>query len=185
MPKPLTTTLLHDSGQMLSSTVATPMGKKQDAQAVGSAITYLRRYALQSIMGLPVEDDDGNAASRRTVQPRSLPSTQTTAARIASELEALRLISYRGVWLLDKGIAPTYENSITKVFFSELEQRISGCFLEIAGLYGSLRPGSKWVPLNGNLSREYQHAFISTIAAGSSEIQRSIIALRGLGLPRE
>ena len=74
----LTTILMHTSGQMLSSTVATPMGKKQDAQAVGSAITYLRRYALQSIMGLPVEDDDGNAASRRTVQPvqrRSLPST--------------------------------------------------------------------------------------------------------------
>jgi hypothetical protein len=90
----LTTILMHTSGQMLSSTVATPMGKKQDAQAVGSAITYLRRYALQSIMGLPVEDDDGNAASRRTVQPaarRSLPSTETTAARIASELEAAGL----------------------------------------------------------------------------------------------
>jgi len=87
----LTTILMHTSGQMLSSTVATPMGKKQDAQAVGSAITYLRRYALQSIMGLPVEDDDGNAASRRTVQPRSLPSTETTAARIASELQAAGL----------------------------------------------------------------------------------------------
>ena len=90
----LTTILMHTSGQMLSSTVATPMGKKQDAQAVGSAITYLRRYALQSIMGLPVEDDDGNAASRRTVQAsqrRSLPSTETTAARIASELEAAGL----------------------------------------------------------------------------------------------
>jgi hypothetical protein len=90
----LTTILMHTSGQMLSSTVATPMGKKQDAQAVGSAITYLRRYALQSIMGLPVEDDDGNAASRRTVQPvqrRSLPSTQDWAALIAAELEGAGL----------------------------------------------------------------------------------------------
>jgi len=42
----LTTVLIHSSGQMLSSTVATPMGKKADAQAVGSAITYLRRYSL-------------------------------------------------------------------------------------------------------------------------------------------
>lgn len=90
----VTTILMHTSGQMLSSTVATPMGKKQDAQAVGSAITYLRRYALQSIMGLPVEDDDGNAASRRTVQPvqrRSLPSTQDWAALIAAELEGAGL----------------------------------------------------------------------------------------------
>jgi len=65
----LTTILMHSSGQRLSSTVGAPLGKKQDAQAVGSAITYLRRYSLQSIMGLPVEDDDGNAASRR--QPRA------------------------------------------------------------------------------------------------------------------
>ena len=73
----LTTVLGHTSGQMLSSTVAAPMGKKQDAQAVGSAITYLRRYALQSIMGLPVKDDDGNAASRRAPQQqrRQVPET--------------------------------------------------------------------------------------------------------------
>ena len=89
----LTTVLGHTSGQMLSSTVAAPMGKKQDAQAVGSAITYLRRYALQSIMGLPVEDDDGNAASRRAPQQqrRTLPSTQDWAALIAAELEGAGL----------------------------------------------------------------------------------------------
>ena len=108
----LTTTLLHTSGQMLSSTVATPMGKKQDAQAVGSAITYLRRYALQSIMGLPVEDDDGNAASRRTVQPvqrRSLPSTQDWAALIAAELEGAGLtVDAFKVWA-DKAGKPSLD----------------------------------------------------------------------------
>ena len=71
----LTTILMHSSGQRLSSTVGAPLGKKQDAQAVGSAITYLRRYSLQSIMGLPVEDDDGNAASRRQPQRRQVPET--------------------------------------------------------------------------------------------------------------
>jgi len=84
----LTTTLLHTSGQMISSTVGTPMGKKQDAQAVGSAITYLRRYSLQSIMGLPVEDDDGNAASRRTVTTSSAARTvPSTAHSWAEKLE--------------------------------------------------------------------------------------------------
>lgn len=77
----LTTTLLHTSGQMISSTVGTPMGKKQDAQAVGSAITYLRRYSLQSIMGLPVEDDDGNAASQRPVSHRA-PNPQRTTPSV-------------------------------------------------------------------------------------------------------
>ena len=91
----LTTVLIHSSGQMLSSTVATPMGKKADAQAVGSAITYLRRYSLQSIVGLPVEDDDGNAASARTVQRRparrTVPATQDWASLILAELEGAGL----------------------------------------------------------------------------------------------
>ena len=85
------------------------MGKKQDAQAVGSAITYLRRYALQSIMGLPVEDDDGNAASRRAPQQqgrRSLPSTQDWGARIAAELESAGLtVEHFNTWA-DKSKRP-------------------------------------------------------------------------------
>lgn len=97
----LTTILMHTSGQVLSSTVGAPMAKKQDAQAVGSAITYLRRYSLQSIMGLPVEDDDGNAASRpqrRQPERRAVPATpQPTqadkdwAVAIAAQLEAAGL----------------------------------------------------------------------------------------------
>lgn len=58
----LTTTLMHVSGEYVRSTVAFPVSK-QDPQGYGSAITYARRYALQSILGLPVVDDDGAAAS--------------------------------------------------------------------------------------------------------------------------
>ena len=59
----VTTLITHESGQWMTSTVSAPLGGRKDAQAVGSAITYLRRYAAQSIAGLPVEDDDGNSAS--------------------------------------------------------------------------------------------------------------------------
>lgn len=59
----LTTMLLHSSGQYMGSTFSM-QPVKQDPQAYGSAITYARRYALCSILGLaPDEDDDGNAAS--------------------------------------------------------------------------------------------------------------------------
>tara|TARA_R110000751_G_scaffold65191_7_gene133512 strand:- start:2155 stop:2865 length:711 start_codon:yes stop_codon:yes gene_type:complete len=64
----LTTILAHKSGQWMSSVVSAPVSKR-DAQGVGSAITYLRRYSAQSICGLPVDDDDGNAASRRPSPP--------------------------------------------------------------------------------------------------------------------
>ena len=56
------TILMHVSGEWMSSVLLLPM-KKQDPQAAGSAITYARRYALQSIAGIPSEDDDGNSAS--------------------------------------------------------------------------------------------------------------------------
>lgn len=56
------TILMHTSGEWLESKLLLPV-TKQDPQATGSAITYARRYALQSIAGIPSEDDDGNAAS--------------------------------------------------------------------------------------------------------------------------
>jgi hypothetical protein len=60
----LTTLLLHISGEFISSTVSAPL-TKQDAQGIGSALTYLRRYALSAIIGVVADDDDdGNAASR-------------------------------------------------------------------------------------------------------------------------
>ncbi len=58
------TILMHESGEFLSQSFTVPMSK-QDAQAAGSCITYCRRYALQSIAGIPAEDDDGNAASQQ------------------------------------------------------------------------------------------------------------------------
>jgi hypothetical protein len=59
----VTTILMHNSGEWMEDTCLLPVVKK-DPQAVGSAITYARRYSLQSIAGIPSEDDDGNAASQ-------------------------------------------------------------------------------------------------------------------------
>jgi hypothetical protein len=58
------TILMHDSGEWLSNSFTVNL-TKQDAQGAGSAITYCRRYSLQAVAGIPAEDDDGNAASKR------------------------------------------------------------------------------------------------------------------------
>lgn len=55
------TTILHQSGQWMSSCVSAPVSK-QDAQGVGSAVTYCRRYGLAAMAGIAQEDDDANAA---------------------------------------------------------------------------------------------------------------------------
>lgn len=59
------TILGHSSGQMMISTLMIPVAKK-DAQGIGSSITYARRYALSSIIGLTQKDDDGEGAVGRT-----------------------------------------------------------------------------------------------------------------------
>jgi len=58
------TILMHSSGEWLSNSFTVQL-TKQDAQGAGSAITYCRRYGLQAVAGIPSEDDDGNAASKK------------------------------------------------------------------------------------------------------------------------
>lgn len=80
----VTTRLMHSSGEWLEQDYFIPLGK-MDAQAAGSAITYARRYALQSIAGIPAEDDDGNAATQAA--PKLQTKTVTKAqAKVISDL---------------------------------------------------------------------------------------------------
>jgi alkylation response protein AidB-like acyl-CoA dehydrogenase len=65
-----------------------------------------------------------------------------------------------------------------------MQQRLARFGINLLGLYGQLTPESKWAKLQGRLERYYLNSVPLTIAAGTSEVQRNIIATRGLGLPR-
>lgn len=62
------TILLHDSGEFIGGRIEIPLAK-QDAQGVGSAITYARRYSLAAVVGIAPDDDDGEAAVGRFTSP--------------------------------------------------------------------------------------------------------------------
>lgn len=74
----VTTTLMHSSGQYIRSVFEVPVGR-QDAQGYGSAVTYLRRYALQSFIGIAPAEDDGNGASEPKSKPKAAPQTDKKA----------------------------------------------------------------------------------------------------------
>ena len=66
----LVSMLIHaETGQYLSSNYEMPVAKQNDPQALGSSITYARRYAITSILSLNVEDDDGNKGAELPKAP--------------------------------------------------------------------------------------------------------------------
>jgi alkylation response protein AidB-like acyl-CoA dehydrogenase len=112
------------------------------------------------------------------------PAVRNKLADLWVDVNIIRLLSYRVVTMQARGIVPNHEASIVKVFNSELNQRIGRAGLQLLGLHGQLGPESPYARLHGRFEKLYLTSVGSTIAAGTSEIQRNIIASRGLGLPR-
>jgi alkylation response protein AidB-like acyl-CoA dehydrogenase len=105
-------------------------------------------------------------------------------ADLAVSLNAARCMSYRIGDMQAKGAAPTYDASAMKVFTSELQQRMYQFGTSVLGVRGQLVTADPAAPYEGELAVGYLTSMAATIYAGSSEIQRNIIATRGLGLPR-
>jgi alkylation response protein AidB-like acyl-CoA dehydrogenase len=112
------------------------------------------------------------------------PFVRQKIAQISMELEAVQMLSYRTAWLVSRGEIPSYEASMLKMYGSEAEQRMSHLATQIFGLYGQLRAGAPDAVLDGEIEWGYREMVMPTFGAGANEIQRNIIATRGLGLPR-
>ena len=112
------------------------------------------------------------------------PITRNRLSDLAIEVEVSKLISYNIAWMQGQGLVPNKEASMGKVLGTELQQHVSETGMQMLGMHGQLEPGSKHAPLEGKIEHMYLTDVSQTIQAGTSEIQRNIIATRGLGLPR-
>ena len=105
-------------------------------------------------------------------------------ADLVVDVETGRLVAYRTAWLQSQGKVPNYEASIGKVWMALLGIKVGNLGVNLMGPYGVLQPGSKWAQLYGRVSTSYLLAVSGPIGGGTTEVQRNIIAQRGLGLPR-
>ncbi|MFN0148354.1 MAG: acyl-CoA dehydrogenase family protein [Dehalococcoidia bacterium] len=100
------------------------------------------------------------------------------------EFEIGRWLCYRVAEMQSQGKVPNYEASISKVFGTELQRQMGITGMRVLGMAGQFEPGTHYAPLMGRVERWALAAPSYTVAGGTSEVNRNIIATRGLGLPR-
>ena len=112
------------------------------------------------------------------------PAVRQKVAQAQIEAHVFRLIGLRSLTSAQQGRAPGPEASLTKLYWSEMDKRIQETAVGVQGPYGALAPDSPFAIEEGRWQLGWMWAQAETIYAGSSEIQRNIIAERVLGLPR-
>lgn len=115
---------------------------------------------------------------------REDPEVRHRIAGLVTELQVSRNLQRLVVSeaLMDR--IPTVEASYYKLFMNESGQRAANAALDMMGPAAVLRPESEAAPVEGRFERSYRYTVVDTIGGGASEIQKNIIATRGLGLPR-
>jgi len=120
--------------------------------------------------------------NKATIAPTDYDAARMQWADRWIEVQTATLLSYRIISMQAAGKIPNSEASIAKGYNTELTQRIARSAVKMLGMNGQLTDRS--APLKGNVAMGYLGSVSATIAGGTSEIQRNIIATRGLGLPR-
>lgn len=117
-------------------------------------------------------------------RPFDDPAVRATLARATTELEVGRLLLFRAAWLASLGEMPQVEGSMAKLHITEAFVQASSELLHVLGSAGLLPGSEPGSALGGLVEHAFRHSVVTTIYGGSSEVQREIIAGRGLGLPR-
>jgi alkylation response protein AidB-like acyl-CoA dehydrogenase len=118
---------------------------------------------------------------------RNAGADETIRQRVAQariEAHVFRATGLRSLTRAQQGQVPGPEASLTKLYWSEMDKRIQESAIALQGMYGALAPDSPWSVEEGRWQYGWMWSQAETIYAGSSEIQRNIIAERVLGLPR-
>lgn len=184
----------HEFNEVFFDNVRVPkeniVGEENRGWYVGMTTLDFERSSVGSAVGMRQEVE---TLIEYAVQYRKLgisvldmnPMLRLELADRLIEAEVGRMLSYRIASMQNRGLIPNYEASVVKVFSAELHQRIARTKMNVMGMYAQLMPGDALAPHIGAWCHQYLRSVGYTIEAGTSEIQRNIIAQRGLGLSRD
>ncbi len=152
-----------------------------ERSGIGSAVNVERR--LRRLLREARETSESMLAGDERAQAAPL---RHAFADAWIQAQVAKLFAYRIITMMEQQRVPNYEGSMAKLYLSELNQHIGGIGIRIFGLYGQLlhpiAPAE--TDVRRTVARDYLQAVSATIAGGTSEILRNIIATRGLQLPR-
>ena len=181
----------HRTNQVFFDNVRVPVeniiGEENQGWYVATTTLDSERSGIREVAGASRAFDE-IAAAVHSASPGGTrawdPIVRHKMADLAVQLQVGRMLAYRVGWMQQEGKPPTAESSVTKLFNTELHLRITRTGMEMLGLYAQVMSGSRAVLGSGAVPHDYLRNIPNTIAAGTSEVQRNIIAGRGLGLPR-
>jgi 3-oxocholest-4-en-26-oyl-CoA dehydrogenase alpha subunit len=190
------TPLRTTAGEFTSSTfydqVRVPVdnlvgAENQGWQLITNQLNH-ERVAICPVSGIlrSITEVRGWAQEQRVADGRRVIDQQWVQihlARVQARAEYLKLLNWKVAWAADKGLNPA-DASATKVFGSEFALEAYRLLLEIVGQGGYLPEGSPGAVLRGRLEHNSRSQTIFTFGGGTNEIQRDIIAMIGLGMPR-
>ena len=163
------------------------VGKVNDGWRVANTVLGYERSGVHRISAARRNLDKLIEYAKQTVRDGEplfkMPLVRNRLTDLFIEAQAVRLLAYRVLSLQNSGRDVSYEVSMSRLGGSLLQQHVAGAAMDILGPLGLLDPGSKWAPLS-DFRREYLYSLGATVGAGTAEIQRNIIATRGLGLPK-
>lgn len=121
---------------------------------------------------------------KRDGQPlMNRPNVRTVIAALATEVEAATMLQRRVIAAASDDSVPTVEAAMFKLYSTCLGQRLADVALDLLGPVGVLSHAWANAPLAGKWEHSYRATVVDTIGGGSTEVQKNIIARRGLGLP--
>ena len=121
-------------------------------------------------------DDGGMLADQAWVQ--------MTLAEAFSLLDAMKVMNWKMAWELEQGSPDPAKSSAVKVFGTESALQVYRLLLEVLGAVGTLREESAGAVLMGQVEHEARLATVNTFGGGVNEIQRELVAMLGLRMPR-